>query len=192
MRLNTLLLLVVFTLGSGVCHAEVYQWTDEQGTTHFSDKPISGDAKKLNIDLSPKHETKPPPVIEKTKPDPVPDSQVKNAEVDLQNSKNMPVKETQQEKTKKSREELTEELIKAREIREAKRKKQKEEDELQLIKCQEEKTKLALMKNEITEYDKKLKTMSRSERPNSNEYIKKTDLETRIKRQKEITHELCN
>ncbi len=192
MRLDTLLSLMVFAVISAVSHAEVYQWTDEHGTTHFSDKPISSDAKKLNIDLPAKHETKPLPVVEKTKPEPVPDPQVKNEQTDLKSSKDKPVKETQQENTKKSREELTEELIKAREIREAKRKQQKEAEELQLIKCQEEKTKLALMKNEVAEYDKKLKNMSRSERPKSNEYIKKTDLETRMKRQKDITYELCN
>lgn len=192
MRLNKILLLLVFSLSCGVSYAEIYQWTDEQGTTHFSDKPITKNAKKLDIALPPKDETNKPVATKETKNNSESNHKLKNDKADSASSKNEPIKETAQEKTKKSRDELTEQLIKAREIREAKRKQQKEEAELQQIKCQEEKTKLALMKNELKEYDKKLKTMSRSDRPKSNEYIKKTDLETRMQRQKEITHELCN
>ncbi len=36
------LLLPVLLLLTGVVHAEVYRWTDDQGVTHYSDKPHGG------------------------------------------------------------------------------------------------------------------------------------------------------
>ncbi len=190
MGFNKILLLLIFSLGCAVSYAEVYQWTDEEGTTHFSDKPIDGKTKKLDLNLTPMHDKESSTSNKEVEQSSTPDARVKIDEVYPTNSKNESAGET---KTKtKSREELTEELIKAREIREAKRKKEKEEEQLELIQCQEEKTKLALMKNEIKEYDKKLKKMSRSERTKSNEYIKRSDLEIRMKHQKDLTYELCN
>ncbi len=190
MSLNKLAILLVVLLGSGVSHADVYQWTDEKGVTHFSDKPVSSKAKKLNIQTAPDTETE----------NPVSDNSVKNSgdtdtggEVQNDKADTATLKsESKKEAADKSREKLTEELIKAREIREAERKKRKEEIELQKIKCQEEKTKLALMNNEMKEYDDKLKTMTRSERSKSNEYILKSDLEAQKKRLEESTQELCN
>ncbi|VAW99650.1 hypothetical protein MNBD_GAMMA21-1675 [hydrothermal vent metagenome] len=192
MALNKILILLILFSASGLVFAEVYQWTDEEGTTHFSDKPVNGAAKKVDIDVLPKHEKVKPNSASAEAKNNEENTQTNNDNTETTETKKEVKKETKEEKAKRSREELTDELIKAREIREENRKKLKEEEEIQIIKCQEEKTKLALMKNELKDYDKLLKTMSRSDRPKSNAYIKWSDLNTRIERQKDITHELCN
>ena len=192
MRFNKILILLIMISASGLVFAEVYQWTDEQGTTHFSDKPVNGAARKVDIDVLPKHEKEKPDSASVEANGDGENTQTNNDNTETTETKKEIKKETEEEKAKRSREELTDELIKAREIREAKRKKLKEEEEIQIIKCQEEKTNLALMENELKDYDKILKTMSRSERPKSNAYIKWSDLNIRIERMKDITHELCN
>jgi len=181
-------LFLIIAVSSGIAHAEIYQWTDDQGTTHFSDKPINAAAQKVDIEPLPPHEAQLPTSVREDKTTTSKD----NNQADSVATNKNPKQETAQEKANRNREEITAELIKAREIREAERKKQKQLEELEVIKCQEEKTKLALMKNEIKEYDKILKTMTRSDRPKSNEYIKWSDLNARINRQKYNTYALCN
>jgi len=175
---------------SGAAYAAIYEWTDEEGTTHFSDKPIHSGGKKVEI--------KSTPMYEKTEKEKKPETKKEKKseakkEQNTKKSTDSGEKElSAKEKASKSREKLTDELIKAREIREAKRKKQKEERRKRLILCQDEKTKLALMENELLFLDKKLKTMTRTEREKSVEFIKKSDMTIRIKRQKSRSYEECN
>jgi len=155
---------------SGTLHAEIYQWTDDEGTTHFSDKPINSEAKKVDFITTPVHKNPKPKVSGDNDPNSVPPA---NKDVSTSHA------------------ELTEELAKARKIREAERKKRKQDLEDRIIKCQDETTKLALMQNELQQLDEKLKTISRNDREKSVVYIKQSDLQFRLKRQKIISQNLC-
>ena len=42
-------ILFIFLLFPGQSFAEVYKWVDENGRTHFGDKPLSSDAEKVTI-----------------------------------------------------------------------------------------------------------------------------------------------
>jgi len=181
-------LFLIIAVSSGIAHAEIYQWTDDQGTTHFSDKPINAAAKKMDIEPLSPHDAQLPTSVREDKTV----TPRNNNEAGSIATNKKQKQETAQEKANRNRDELTAELIKARKIREAERKKQNQQDELELIQCQEEKTKLALMQNEIKEYEKVLKTMTRNDRAKSNEYIKWSDLNVRIDRQEYNTHKLCN
>jgi len=196
MKFNRLIFSIVisfvFLFANGISNADVYQWTDEQGTTHFSDKSIEGKTEKVDIDVLPKHEKEKAPVASVDNIKNESDAQKNNDKSDSSVTNKKVKAETPAEKAIRERTELTDELIKAREIREAERKKQKTQEQVEIIQCQEEKTKLALMENELKEYDEIMKSVSRSDRTKSNEYIRWSDLNVRINRQRDITYDLCN
>jgi hypothetical protein len=47
-----LILAVLFLTITTTAHAQVYKWVDENGTTHFSDKPHSGKASEIDVPLN--------------------------------------------------------------------------------------------------------------------------------------------
>ena len=169
--LEILVAILILTIGMNA-NGEIYKWTDDEGTTHFSDKPVNKKgAKKITVNTAPEN----------------------NAETGKKSTNNKKLDPAKiAEERNKTREELTEELRKAREEREAKRQKQKEEAEKRQVKCQEEKTNLALMENELLHLEEKLKKMQRLEREKSAENIKKADLQIRLKRQKQKMLNVCN